>query len=79
MNYAELKEIEEIIQLSKKIEKKKAKIFFDGKQFSVRIPKHFAESVGIKAETDEIEFEMTIPNEPEKMPTLRMELVRADV
>ncbi len=59
------------------IEKRKAKIAFDGKQFLVRIPTEIASIKGIK-KGDLFEFTMEIPKEPTPITegNLKIEYVR---
>ena len=77
--YEEVKK--EVIE--KKIEplKKKVSIIFDGKQYSIRILRAFAEKAEIDPKSDEFEFELKMPEPEEKgeyLPELRGELVEKE-
>jgi hypothetical protein len=80
-----LNSIQGAVMVSPESQKKSAKIFFDGKQYSIRIPKAFADALDIKAGRDTILFELVVPVAQNEIntaaipkPTLKMELVRAN-
>jgi hypothetical protein len=67
-----LKELRNIIEHDKKevtpIDKP---ILFDGRQYSIRIPKKFAESLKINPKKDLFRFELNIPEDKTKVPELK--------
>lgn len=76
-----LKEIkEDIIERKPAKITKRTSIIFDGRQYTIRIPRSFAEKAQIDPEKDEFEFELEMPNpeENEFIPTLGGELVEKE-
>lgn len=62
-----LKEIEEAIDLNREFsDKKKVPIIFDGKQYTIKIPKKMADKIGISHD-DEFEFETITRMEDSKI------------
>lgn len=55
-------ELKDIIGLKKEPEKFEAKIFYDGKQYTIRIPAKFAKGAEIDSKKDVFEFELRIPS-----------------
>lgn len=74
----ELDEIEEIIHVKQNVETTEAKIVKDkkDKQYAVRIPKRFVETMKINPKTDRIRFSLTVPSEPEEKPKLEIKLMQ---
>ena len=77
VNDADLKEIEKIIKKeNKKSETKAVPIIFDGKQYSLRIPKRFVDSLLINKNKDKFLFELEIPKKIDEKPKLTGHLVK---
>ena len=77
VNEADLNEIENIIKKEgKKSETKAVPIIFDGKQYSIRIPKNFVDSLGVDKNKDKFLFELEIPKKLAEKPGIRGHLVR---
>lgn len=55
-------ELKDIIGIKKAPEKMDAKIFYDDKQYTVRIPNRFAKGAEINHKKDVFEFELRIPD-----------------
>jgi hypothetical protein len=51
-------------------------VIYDKKQFSIRIPKEFAEAIGLDEETDKFRFKLTKPPFDKGEPTLSGELIQ---
>ena len=73
-----LKEVGELINIDKgNIEEQESSIIFDGKQYTLKIPKRIAELVGINPNKDKFVFQIqTFPIEKEKKPVLIISLKR---
>ena len=72
-------ELEEIFGAKKGwSDTKDVRIIFDGKQYSLRIPKRFAESLDLDLGKDKFRFKIVVPDELEEdnVPKLTGELVR---
>ena len=73
---------DELINLKKEMEgsiepiRNEAKIIYDGRQYSVRIPAKIAKTMNIDPETDKIRFIMTIPSKFHEKPTLEIKLIQ---
>ena len=73
------KEVRAILQPEPTIEKTKEKpVIFDGRQYSVRIPKKFADATKLQQKKDKIKFTLKIPQNKTETPKLTMELVKND-
>lgn len=55
-------ELKDIIGIKKDPEKMDAKIFYDEKQYTIRIPNRFAKGAEIDEDKDVFEFELVIPD-----------------
>ena len=73
---------DELTKLKKEMEStiepiiKKAKIIYDGKQYSVRIPAKIAKTMNINTDTDKIKFTVTISSKFNENPKLMVELIQ---
>lgn len=73
----DLKELKQILSVEDKIEKiKEVPIIFDKKQYSVKIPKKFADTLNIDTKKDVFFFKLEVPLKQEKRPKLSGEVVR---
>jgi len=72
----EIEELRGIIEGEAKEVKKIAKIIYDGRQYSVRIPLKMAKSMQLDHKKDEILFELISPKKIEDKPELRISVVR---
>ena len=74
-----IKDVEDLIDIDKeKSRSKETSIIFDGRQYSIKIPKDIAESVRINPD-DKIVFNIQKhPIEEQKAPELTMKLKRAN-
>ena len=72
----ELEELKEIVTAETKEEEEIVNIIFDGKQYSVRIPKRFVEKLGIDTEHDKFRFKLRVPPVSEGNPEMKGEYVR---
>ena len=72
---------DELTKLKKEMEStidpviKEAKIIYDGKQYSVRIPAKIAKTMNLNPDIDKIKFTVTISSKFNKTPTLLIELI----
>ena len=74
---SEIEEVKELLNIKKETtEKKPSAVVFDGKQYYIRIPKRFAEVIGVKS-GDKFVFKLTRPSlTSEKEPKLTGEFTR---
>lgn len=70
-----LKEVRRVLDRKALKFKKRVNIIYDGKQYSIRIPKEYAERAGVDVKTDEFEFVLIMPEDKEQLPELKGELV----
>ena len=73
----EIEEFKKILHAEPKVEKYKSKIFYDGKQYSVRIPVKLAKTLVINPKTDYILFKITYPSKITEKPKLEISLENA--
>lgn len=73
----EVEELKEILEVKTKEEEETVNIIFDGKQYSIRIPKKFARRLGIDTKVDKFKFKLKIPPVSEGNPELTGEYVRS--
>ena len=72
---------DELLNLKKEMEtepeiiENEAKIIYDGRQYSVRIPAKIAKTININPETDKIKFKVIIPSKFDEEPKLEIELI----
>lgn len=73
-------EVEDLIDIEKKIPKEtEAPIIFDGKQYTLKIPKRIANEAGINHEKDKFIFQIEhYPIEEKKKPSLTIKLKRGE-
>lgn len=72
-----LKGAKDLLESKETVLIKKAKIIFDGRQYSIKIPKNFIEELGIDAKDYVIQIEVTTPPYHTGEETkLKMELVK---
>ena len=73
---------DELLNLKKEMEgviepiKTEAKIIYDGRQYSVRIPAKIAKTMNIDTKTDKVKFIVNIPSEFNEKPKLEIELIQ---
>ncbi len=71
-----IKEIkEDVLDRTPKKFIKRVSIVYDGKQYSVRVPKDFADKAGIDIRKDCFEFRLEIPEDKSELPQLYGELI----
>ena len=75
---AELIELrEEVLNTTSGTKEKKAKLIFDGRQYSLRFPKKFIEEAQIDIKEDEFKITLEIPDyQSEEEPNIKVELIR---
>ena len=74
-----IKEIREnVLERKPKEYKKKVSIIYDGKQYSIRIPREFAEQAKINPKEDMFEFILEIPEDKTDLPMLSGDLVEKE-
>lgn len=80
VNRGEIEEIKEFLSLTKhKKDSEEVSIIFDGKQFSVRIPRRFADAAEINTKNDIFVFDLKLPPPGSKEePVLTGRLVRRE-
>jgi len=77
LNKEDLDEIKEIIQKEKLFsEEKLVPIVFDGKQYSIRIPKKFVDATDINTKKDKFLFKMKLPKDFNERPSLTAKLIK---
>ncbi len=72
----EFEELKEIVAVETKKDEETVNIIFDGRQYSIRIPKRFAEKLGIDIKNDKFRFMLKVPPISEENPELTGEYVR---
>ncbi len=75
-----IKDVEDLIDIDKeKIERIESSIIFDGKQYTLKIPKKIADKVAINSKKDKFIFQIkTYPMEEGKNPELMITLERGE-
>lgn len=75
-----LKEVEDLVDINKqKKEEIESSIIFDGRQYTLKIPKKIADKVGIDYKNDKFVFQIeTYPIEESKKPGLNIILKRGN-
>ncbi len=73
-----LNEIKDLLTTEPKELKKEVSIIFDGKQYTLRIPKNLAEKADINPKTDKFLFMLSIPSKQEEEMRLRAEFIRVN-
>lgn len=76
LNKDDLLKIKKELSIEPHIEPKYSKIFFDGKQYNVRIPTRIARTLGIKPNKDLICFKVEMNPDIRIKPKLTAELIR---
>jgi L-lysine 2,3-aminomutase len=71
-----IKEIKELLSTTPQELKKEVSIIFDGKQYTIRIPRNLAEKIALNPEADKFLFKLGIPSNPEEKMKLTAELVK---
>jgi len=61
-----IKEIRELLTTTPQELEKEVSIIYDKKQYTIRIPKNFAEKIALNPQTDKILFKINIPSNPEE-------------
>jgi len=68
---------EEVLNATSGTKEKKAKLIFDGRQYSLRFPKKFIEEAQIDIKEDEFKIILEIPEyQSDEEPKLKVELIR---
>lgn len=75
INKDELLNLKKEMEAEPEIIEKEAKIIYDGKQYSVRIPAKIAKTMDLNPEIDKIKFTVTIPSKFDEKPELKIELI----
>lgn len=76
MSKKEIEEVKEFLSHDGQTEEKVTSIIYDKRQYSVRIPKKFAESLEINPKTDKFKFTLIIhPALKGDLPELRGEII----
>jgi len=71
-----LLELTKIIQVKKReITEVKKPLFFDGRQYSVRVPKKFADAVKLDVKKHEVKFYLELPKNNIELPKLKAEVI----
>jgi len=76
-----IKEVEDLVDINKeKVEGKvEVPVIFDGRQYTLKIPKRVADHVGIDSKKDKFLFQIrTFPIEESKKPELTITLKRGE-
>ncbi len=75
---AEAQLVKEMLKIKKeRIEVSETTVVFDGKQYSIRIPKKMAEAVEIEPSADKFRFRLVFPRpDSDKEPRITAELIR---
>ena len=73
---AALKELEGFLQRKEKKLEKEAKIIYDRKQYTIRIPMKIARVLDINPDKDTFKFTLKIPKHPEEKLEFSCKLVR---
>jgi len=76
INKDEIKKIRKALDIEPHIEPKKVKIFYDGKQYHIRIPAKLARTLDLNLKKDRIKLDVHIDKNINKKPKLMAELVR---
>lgn len=71
-----IKEIKDLLTTTPQKLEKEVSIIFDGRQYTIRIPRSLAEKVALNPSTDKFLFKLNIPSEPEEEMKLTAELVK---
>jgi len=71
-----IKEIKDLLTTTPQELEKEVSIIFDGKQYTIRIPKNLAEKIALNPEKDKFLFKLNIPSEPEEEMKLMAELIK---
>lgn len=72
---SELKELKSLLNVEDASEIEEVSIIFDGKQYSVRIPKRFVDTMKIDPKIDKFKFTLEIPRDLNQKPKLLGRLV----
>ena len=76
INKDELMDLRKEMEGTPEVIEKEAKIIFDERQYSVRIPAKIAKRMNLDPKQDKIRFRVTIPPEIEGKPILDIELIQ---
>ena len=71
-----IKEIKSLLETTPQELKKEVNIIYDGKQYTIRIPKNLAEKIALNHNTDKFLFKLNIPSNTEEEMKLTAELVK---
>ncbi|MCK5473890.1 MAG: hypothetical protein KAI53_00650 [Candidatus Aenigmarchaeota archaeon] len=76
INKDELLNLKKEMEAEPEIIEKDAKIIYDKRQYSVRIPAKIAKTMNLEPKTDKIKFTVTIPSKFNEKPELKIELIK---
>lgn len=71
-----IEELKELVQIPSKPLSKDVKIIYDGRQFTIRIPKSFAEKIALDPKKHKFLFMLIPPSDTEKEMKLTAELIK---
>ncbi len=71
-----IEEIKDLLTAEPEELKKEVSIVFDGKQYTIRVPKNLAEKIAINPKEDKFLFRLNIPSKHDRDMRLTAELIR---
>ncbi len=71
-----INEIKELLSTTPQELEKEVSIIFDGRQYTIRIPRNMADKIALNPEVDKFLFKLNIPSNPEEEMKLTAELVK---
>ncbi len=71
-----IEEVKDLLTVEPKELKKEVSIIFDGKQYTIRIPKNLAKKIALNTNTDKFLFILNIPSKHEEEMRLIAKLIR---
>ena len=71
-----IEEIKELLTTTPQELTKEVNIIYDKIQYSIRIPKSFAEKIALNPEKDKILFKLYIPSDPKERMRLTAEVIK---
>ena len=74
-NNKEKEHIKKMLNIESREETETASIIFDSKQYSIRIPKRFADALGLPNAKKKFEFTLYLPSDPNEEVKLTGKLV----
>ena len=71
-----IEEIKDLLTVESEELKKEVSIVFDGKQYTIRIPKNLADKISLNPKVDKFLFRLNIPSKHDKQMRLIAELIK---